>query len=339
MQKYSERLGEISDEQFQKALDTFDLGVFSRAEPISQGLFGQNIYVSSDKGDFVLRGKPHYDWQFKNEKLFVDLLHENTNVPVPYPYMLSTTKDIFGWEFIIMPRMPGKNLSDSLSEEYLNEDQRIQIAEAQGEILREAQKLTYTECGRYNLTSNAINAYEENWFDYYATQILDYLRKAADYNSNTPSQDILWVEEIIFKARGSMETFKPTFYMQDFKPGNMVVEEKNGKYRVSGLFDFMEASFGHPEADLSRMFSVYIEKNRYDLAYIFVNSYLSKNVDLEKFVIRFPLFMLHDRAIIWEYRQRKPRDWKNVFWNDDYTFRQWFSNYLNFDSTKLKKLK
>jgi hypothetical protein len=38
--KYSERLGEITTEQFQKALDNFNLGEFMKAEPISQGLFG-----------------------------------------------------------------------------------------------------------------------------------------------------------------------------------------------------------------------------------------------------------------------------------------------------------
>ena len=94
--KYSERLGEITGEQFQRALDTFNLGTFIKAEPISQGLFGQNVYITSDKGEFVLRGKPHYDWQFPNEKLIVELLYKETKVPVPYPYLFEKNREIFG---------------------------------------------------------------------------------------------------------------------------------------------------------------------------------------------------------------------------------------------------
>jgi len=60
--KYSEKLGELSNEQLQKALDFFNLGKFIKTESISQGLFGQNVYITSDKGEFVLRGKPHYNW-------------------------------------------------------------------------------------------------------------------------------------------------------------------------------------------------------------------------------------------------------------------------------------
>jgi len=134
--KYSERLGEISNKQFQKALDTFNLGKFIKAEPISQGLFGQNVYVTSDKGEFVLRGKPHYDWQFPNEKLIAESLHEKTKVPVPFPYLPETNKEIFGWEFILMPRMKGKNLSDNLSEKWLSDVDRIEIAKAQGTSLQ-----------------------------------------------------------------------------------------------------------------------------------------------------------------------------------------------------------
>ena len=56
----SKRLGPVSDAQFQRALDRFDLGTFVKAEPTSGGLFGQNVFVSSSKGEFVLRvGKPH----------------------------------------------------------------------------------------------------------------------------------------------------------------------------------------------------------------------------------------------------------------------------------------
>jgi aminoglycoside phosphotransferase (APT) family kinase protein len=331
--KYSERLGEITIEQFQKALDNFNLGEFVKAEPISQGLFGQNVYITSDKGQFVLRGKPHYDWQFPNEKLMAELLHEKTQVPVPYPYLLEKSKDIFGWEFVIMPRLRGKNLSDDLSEGWLLEEDRVEIAEAQGTTLKEAQRLTYEYCGKYDLETSSIKAYSPDWFTEFSNQIFVRLEKASQHNDKTPPEDMDWAEGLIEEAKRFIDDFTPCFYMQDYKPGNMVVDKVAGKWQVTGLFDLMEASFGHPEADLSRMFAFYIEKRRENLAYAFINSYLEDNIDLNSFIKRFPLFMLHDRSIKWEWVQRTDNAW----WDTSWTFREWVSNFLGLDPIKLNE--
>ena len=136
---------------------------------------------------------------------------------------------------------------------------------------------------------------------------------------------------MIDQARTSIEDFTPCFVMQDYKPGNMTVDMIDGEWQITGLFDFMEASFGHPESDISRMFAVYVESGREDLAYTFVNSYLGGWVDIKKFTKRFPLFMLHDRSIIWEYAQRKDGAW----WNRDQTFKIWVSKFLKFDNTRI----
>ncbi|MFW9878559.1 MAG: phosphotransferase family protein, partial [Candidatus Thorarchaeota archaeon] len=269
--KYSERLGFISDEQFQRALDCFHLGSFIKAQPILQGLFGQNVYVTSTKGEFVLRGVPHYPWQFKEEKIYVDLLHDKTKVPVPHPYLLGADTSILGWEFVIMPKMKGIHLSDRLDEEDFTDEDRIGIAKAQGKVLKEAQKLTNTFCGRYNYKADKIVPYETDWINIYKREILEWLVDASSHNSQTPGSDIQWASEVIEKACSEVKKFIPTFYMRDFKPTNMVVEEINGKWQITGLFDLMESSFGHPEADISRMYSCYIERGREDLAYAFIN--------------------------------------------------------------------
>lgn len=328
--KYSERLGFISDDQFQQALDSFHLGAFIKAQPISQGLFGQNVYVTSTKGEFVLRGVPHYPWQFKEEKIYADLLHAKTRVPVPHPYLVETDISILGWEFVIMPRMKGANLSDRLDEADFSEEDRVGIAEAQGLVLKKAQKLTNTFCGKYDFKADKILPYETDWSNIYKKEIIDWLVEASSHNLQTPDSDLQWAGEVIEKACSEVKKFTPTFYMRDFKPTNMVVEEINGRWQVTGLFDLMESSFGHPEADISRMYSCYIERGREDLAYAFINAY-SPN-DIEGFVNRFPLFILHDRSGIWNYFNRKNR----ALWNKPWTFKQWVKKYLDIDPQKLK---
>lgn len=104
---YSQRLGVITDEQFQAALDQFHLGRFIRAEAIPSGLWGQNVFVSSTEGEYVLRGQPHFAWQFPTEQFYARYLYERTSVPVPWLYLLDVGTDIFGWNFVLMPRMPG----------------------------------------------------------------------------------------------------------------------------------------------------------------------------------------------------------------------------------------
>jgi hygromycin-B 7''-O-kinase len=105
--EYSRRLGSIDDGQFRSALERFGLGEFVRAEPVAGGLFGQNVFVASTTGEYVLRGAPHYDWQLPAERFFARLLHERTRAPVPWPYLLDPGDDIFGWSYAVMPRMPG----------------------------------------------------------------------------------------------------------------------------------------------------------------------------------------------------------------------------------------
>ena len=324
--EYSKRLGHITDEQFQAALNTHDLGRFQQAKPVPAGLFGQNVFITTDKGEYVFRGAPHYSWQFKNEKYFADRLHESTGVPVPHPYILNENPSLFGWEYVIMPRMSGLNLSDDLAEENLPDSARSAIARAQGAMLREAQKLTNGFCGKYDLATRSIKPFESPFVDVYYGEILSLLNRAATHNDKTPPADLRWVNEVLDQSRDAISAdFTPTFVMQDYKPGNMTADIVDGQWEITGLFDLMEASFGHGEADISRLFCVYVDNGRDDLARLFRQSYLQEHGDINGFAQRFPVFMLHDRSIIWEWVQRTD----NVWWEKSWTFKQWIDPYLN----------
>jgi len=78
MPQYSKRLGHITPDQFQAALTRLHLGDYVKAEPVSFGLFGQNVFLTSTRGEFVFRGALHYPWQFPTEQFFVDKLHVQT---------------------------------------------------------------------------------------------------------------------------------------------------------------------------------------------------------------------------------------------------------------------
>ena len=242
---YSQHLGLITDEQFQAALDHFQLGCFIRAEPILFGLFGQNVFVSSSEGEFVLRGRPHFWWPFPVES---------------DPLLVGTPTTT----------------------------------------------ITY---------SQQVKA-----------RLLHMLAKAHAINAAaTTEDDIRWVKECIEEAgEGLNDTFEPCIVLEDYKRENLVVLKEGEEWRVSGVFDLMGAHFGDGESDLSRQYAVYLDEDP-QLAREFLRGYLSQTTLRPGFARRFPIYMLLDRAIIWEFIQRHEPQW----WDGETVFRAWASEYIH----------
>jgi aminoglycoside phosphotransferase (APT) family kinase protein len=347
---YSERLGMIADEQFQAALDRFHLGRFLQAEAIPFGNFGQNVFVSSSTGEYVLRGQPHFWWQFPTEQFYARQLAERTSVPVPWPYLIDPASDIFGWSYVLMPRMAGLQLADSQVKKSLGLADRLGIAEALGGNLARMQQLTWPISGRYNAASDAVEpielASELAWpfapesdpelagmqptFVEYGELVRANLRHQVllarrRNEAATTSDDIAWVEERIVEARDALdEPFEPCLVMGDYKEGNLVVTQREGRWRVSGVFDLMQCHFGDGEADLSRQIDEYLNEEP-SLAAAFFAAYRRSRPLRPGFAARFPIYMLLDRAVLWAFFQGNGWRW----WPESWTFRDWAGQYIS----------
>ena len=342
----STRLGALRTEQLDAALARFGLGKFIRAELIPFGLFGQNVFVTSSAGEFVLRGSPHFDWQFPTERYFVDLLHEKTAVPVPSPYLIDESPEIFGWSYVLMPRMPGVQVEDPKVKASLLPADRRQMAHAMGKTLAAMHQVRSDICGRYDVASRATKpldlAYELAYpfapspVDLARTRTISnrervlgvirrLLAKARAVNDHTTDADADWVEEVITSNEDAMrDDFRPSIVMEDFKEGNVVFEPCGGSWRVSGLFDLMGAHFGDPEADLSRTSAMYFDESP-ELAREFVTTHVATHSPRPGFGARFRIFMLFDRMIIWEFVQRHEGGipFRGI------TLRAWVGRYLD----------
>ncbi len=156
----SKHLGSLSDAQLQAALDRFHLGRFLGAEPVPFGTFRQNVFVSSTEGDYVLRGKPLFWWQFPTEQFYARFLHERAHAPAPWPYRIDPTTDIFGWSYVLMPRMPGLQLADPQVREQLLPSDRQAIASTLGENLVHMQQATWPYAGRYQAATGTVEPFE-----------------------------------------------------------------------------------------------------------------------------------------------------------------------------------
>ncbi len=347
IQPYSDKLGTISPHQFREALRKFDLGDFIKAERVPFGLFGQNVFVTSSKGEFVLRGNPHFPWQFLTEQFFVNLLHERTNVPVPYPYLLDETTSIFGWSYVLMPRMKGIQLADEKERERISSQDRREIARALGSNLCSMQQLTWEMSGRYDNETGTVRPFElsqERSWPFPPTVDSDYRKTFLTHEemivakiegvmdrcrSHITDEDVRWIDQVLTSARGALsEPFVPCFVMQDYKESNVVVKNVDVRWEVSGVFDFMESCFSDGEIDLSRIVAMYIDEDK-ELAKQFIEEYTSRKPPRSGFSERFRVYMLAERITIWDYYQRHG----HPFWDKRLTLREWSDPYVEFLSS------
>ena len=327
--EYSRRLGVLSDDQFQAALDRFGLGTLVRADLVLFGNFGQNVFLTSTKGEYVLRGVPHYPWQFPKERFFTQLLREHTPVPVPWPYLLDSSSEIFGWSYVIMPRMPGVQLIDPDAQDALSAEDKRGIARAMGENLAHLHTLTWPYTGEYDLETDTIQPLGMEYDEWVISRIHHNLQRAVPLSDRTTEADVEWVERLIAQGREALTVpFQPCFVMQDYKEGNAAAERKDGVWHISGVFDYMEAYFGDGEADLSRSVAAYADED-VELARTFVSAYMEQarvcNRSLRSdFAKRFPIYMLLDRLIIWQFAQRH-----GMWWDANLTLRDWAGSYAS----------
>ncbi len=295
-----------------------------RAEPITGGLFGQNLFLTSTSGEYVLRGVPHYPWQFPAERFFARLLHERTTVPVPWPYLLDPTEDIFGWSYVIMPRMPGLQLSDPNVTAGLSRSDRLRIARAMGENLARMHELTWPFAGTCDLVSDSI-ARADDSYNAWASSIRAMLLRSWSYSDRTTDADVEWVERLISEPSPAFDVpYESCFVLGDYKEQNATVEKRDGVWRVSGVFDLMEGRFGDGDADLSRQTGLYLEQDP-SLAREFLRSYLTNSSSRPGLADRLQVYMLHDRLIIWEYCQRPGH---RAFWDPELTLQGWAEPYI-----------
>ncbi len=343
--RYSERLGEISAARLQAALDPYGLGRVLRAEPVPHGHFGQNLFVRTTAGEYVLRGDPSFPGQFEAERFHVDLLATRTRVPVPRPYRINAGAGVLGWSYVVMPRMPGLQLSDPDVRARLDSADKHGIARALGANLAEMHRATRERPGRFDPVTGRVGPLESPdhtawsvgaprtgpsaagaaYARWVGDRILSRLRTARGHDrATTVRADLDWARTVLADAAGALAgPFEPCLVMEDYKEGNVVVEGAGADWRVSGVFDLGEAYFGDAETDLARTLCSYLDEDG-SLARAFLDAYLGARPPREAFTRRAAAYLLLDRALLWQFFQSRGL----CYWPESWTFRDWAGRYL-----------
>jgi aminoglycoside phosphotransferase (APT) family kinase protein len=320
--EYSRRLGTVTHEQLQAALDRFDLGTLVAAEAAPGGLFGQNIMLTTSDGGYVLRGNPH-PGQMDRERHAAEIIKQRTAVPVPWPYLIENDASLFGWPYAMMPRLAGVQLADGDVRKGLTTDDRAGIVVAVAECLAALHDAAFDFIGVYDESARTFTPAVNPYADWFADWTRFWLAACRAASTATTDDDVAWVESVIGGARAALaEPFAPRLVHTDWKEGNAVAQEADGRWRITGVFDLAETYLGDGEYDLARAYCEYA-LGRPHLARLYVETYLTLRPPRPGFEARFRHYVLHDRLIIWEYGQRN-----GVWFRPNQTLRSWADPFL-----------
>ena len=314
--EYSERVGVLTHDQLQAALDRFDLGELRAAEPAPSGLFGQNVMLSASSGEYVLRGAPWPEWQLRLERFVAEIIHERTAVPAPWPYLIDEGTDTFGWPFAIMPSLAGETV---ISQDHLTPADQLSMARAMGEGLAALHAAPFEAVAKYDPDAGRFVAVGEPYDDWFRAYARDWLRMCRQASAATTDADAEWIETIVTAAADALKVpFVPALVHHDYKENNLVfLHEPGGRWRVNGIFDLMECYAAEGEYDLARTFTGHVVA-RPEIAFTFLDAYANVRGLRPGFVERFRLYLLVDRLIIWEYGQRN-----NIWFKEGLSFRDY----------------
>jgi Ser/Thr protein kinase RdoA (MazF antagonist) len=303
----SPRLGVIEERQFQAALDRFDLGRFICAEPAKRGMFGQNVFLTSTTGRFVLRGSPHSDAQLAHERFFARILHERSQTPVPWPYRIDEGTDIFGWSYALMPCMPGLHLDDE-QRAALTVADRVRIAAAMGSTLAQVAGVPWEASGRFDLAAGTVVPARGGYVGELGRELRELLDHALRLSPSTIEPDLPAIERLIGAGLIACAGVTASPTTTDFGETNATVERVGNAWRCSGVFDFFEWLIGDAERALVRPALWYADTCR-PAATAFLGAYHAARGLRPGAAARLSLYVLADRLIFWNFGHSQAAWW------------------------------
>ncbi|MEC0243244.1 aminoglycoside phosphotransferase family protein [Paenibacillus dokdonensis] len=318
----SNQLGELTEAQLQQVLKRFSLGELLSFEKTEKGVGNQTLFISASSGEYVLKGNPLIETQFKEEKFYVDNLSKRTTLPVPSPYLTDESKDILDWSYSLMPRLPGRHIKGV--ETGLNLNAKKGIAGIYARTLCELHGWKAVHFGEYDPEKrDGIRPFEGSYKTWLYDRIRYWLEDAKKYSVITAG-DFDWVEDVLAASENVFDELNaPSFVMGDYQTDNILVEQSNHDWKISGFFDFTTGYFGDGIADLSNMVAMYLDHAEDELAKHFISMYIDCSEDKGNFIERFRVHMLHQRILDWGCAKAT----HNVTWDNDLSFSSWAVKY------------
>jgi Ser/Thr protein kinase RdoA (MazF antagonist) len=229
--------------------------------------------------------------------------------------------------------MSGLQLANATVLKTISFQDRKAIAYAIGENLRQIQQAAWQFSGQYDHQIKTIAPFKQGFEGWLVSEVRQFLQQSLSYNNGATQADEAWVERVIQTAEESLKVpYTPALVLHDYREANLTVSKGDDGWRVSGVFDLMEALVGNGELDLVRQLANYMEETGLVWAKAFLDGY-QKNAPLRPEADkRLALYIVYDRLVVWEYFHRP--DNLSQWWGGEISIEEWISPYI----TKLATL-
>lgn len=192
---------------------------------------GENIIFFVD-GRFVVKIFSPARGQCAREVAALAFAHGKTCIETP---RLVHAGELEGWPYLVMTHLPGRLMRDVWPE--VAERERIEIVARLGVGMRELHAHSAP------LSQVALN---RDWRVYVEQKARESVERQRDCGANPE-----WLESLpaYIEARLGLlpANFEPVLLHGDVHPGNVLLEECGGRWRVAGLFDFGDSFRGFNE--------------------------------------------------------------------------------------------
>jgi len=257
-------------------------------EKLTRFTFGGNIVYSID-GKLVVKLFPSYvnDEFVQEKKVLEHLNRQKLSVEIP---KLITTGQFEGWNYIIMSELKGTLLIDLFDS--LTKIEKEQIAADLGKLIKEVHRST-----------ESINKEDLDSWNYF---LAEQFEKLKEHHKNAGIRDELYEQLIDYvDAKSIQQTDKLVLLTGEYTPFNLIMNNENGLWKISGLIDFADCFVGNAKYDLLGPIAFMFFPTK-GLNRIFLESYGFKKEDLnESFQKELLTFLLLHRFSNISYYQEK----------------------------------
>jgi hygromycin-B 7''-O-kinase len=227
---------------------------------------GENIVFLVDER-FVIKIYTPFRKGFAREKAALEFVRNKTSIPLPE---ILFAGEIEGFEYLILNHLEGVSMTREIWLG-LDKSEQIQIVLQLGNGLKEM----------HSHNSDALNF---DWQKFIAHQAETVFQRQKSNGAN-----VEWLERLPFYLEENLsllpQSFAPVFLHGDVHFGNLRFVKTNGKWRVSGLFDFADSLKGFYEYEFVAV-GVLMIQGQSEIQREFLLSYGYKENDLDEILRR-----------------------------------------------------
>lgn len=179
----------------------------------------------------------------KTELDVMFMLHEKTTIPMPVIRGVASIDNELGCRYFFMTKLNGVPLNQVMNK--MESDNLKEIKMAIGDLMAQMHKIKGLYFGYFqNRTGVSFTTWKEAYLDF-MNNIL------ADGVSGGIKLPYLRINKVLNNNSRYLDDVSESVLVNfDLWPGNIFVEEKEGKYQIEGVIDFERSFWGDPLAEI-----------------------------------------------------------------------------------------